>query len=297
MGRTVREGIPVDKLRLREGDKRRADELREAVKKRLLALAGYTTDVGLTELSPIEQGPARHVAELSREEAELVQELEEQYQQMSAALQRYEIPAEGMPTWKAVRRALTPDVLRKVQRLQEPDLLLISPTTRKFKIEAIEKYPVGAQAYETRADDWEDDNLWSDGTSKDESKWRVAIVEGAKDVEADPDVVNCHDGIAVYAKIATSWARRFEAQGLEVLKGADAYLTLVMKNLAGGNVVDTNTFTLLNAPQLSDPYDWIAYGKWDDGQLCLCTSVSVDISEAYRSSRLRASIEVEVSQA
>ncbi|WP_437626014.1 hypothetical protein [Sorangium sp. So ce1151] len=259
-------------------------------------MAGYTTERAQVTLSSTRPSPAREQTDRSLEEAELVHALEAQHQQMSATLRRYEIPTEGMPTWESVRRALTSELLKKVQKLKEPALLLISPTTRKAKIEAIEAHPIDAQLYETDAEDVEDNNLWNNDIDKSENTWRVVIAEGAQDVKADPDVANNPDGYADYVNIAAAWTRKLEAQGLEVMQGADTYLTLVMKSLAEEKPIDTNTFTALNASRLSDPYDQIAYGKWNDGQLCLFTSVTVDIIEIYPKFRLRGMIELHTYQ-
>jgi len=51
--RSLREGVPVDELELREADAKRVDELRAGAKEKLLALAGYTTEKAVAELSPV----------------------------------------------------------------------------------------------------------------------------------------------------------------------------------------------------------------------------------------------------
>jgi uncharacterized protein YpuA (DUF1002 family) len=51
--RSLRERVPVDKLKLRDSDAGKADELRAAAKKELLAMAGYTEEKAEAELATV----------------------------------------------------------------------------------------------------------------------------------------------------------------------------------------------------------------------------------------------------
>jgi hypothetical protein len=45
---------------------------------------------------------------------------------------------------------------------------------------------------------------------------------------------------------------KFIAQGLDVISDADTYLTLIMKALAEGEIIDENTFTVINGKSLTE---------------------------------------------
>jgi hypothetical protein len=68
--RSLREGIPVDELELREADAKRVDELRAGAKEKLLAMAGYTTGKAVAELSPAPEKAKGIEGELSPEQVE-----------------------------------------------------------------------------------------------------------------------------------------------------------------------------------------------------------------------------------
>lgn len=74
--RSLRERVPVDKLTLRDSDAERADELRAAAKKHLLAMAGFTEEEAQENLSPVAEASVSSESalkkELSPEEMEAV---------------------------------------------------------------------------------------------------------------------------------------------------------------------------------------------------------------------------------
>jgi hypothetical protein len=249
-------------------------------------------------------------AELSVEEAELLKKLEKQYPQMRATFDHYEISIERMPAWKVIKHGLTGKVLKKALKLQEPTLLLIPPTTRKSKIEAIDKHPVKIQKYPTDSNKLYNNNLWGGGKGKREKKrklqqpnlfllpasennlkWEVGIVTGVQDVEIDQKIVK--EGATNY-EMANILVKKLQIQGLDVMEGADAYLTLMMKALVEGKPLDPNTFTALNTKNLKKN-SLIAYGNWDFGQVRLDYIYPDDFSQC-QFFRLRGLVRVDVSQ-
>ena len=67
--RSLREGVPVDELEIREADVERVNELRAGAKKKLLAMAGYTSEKAAAELQPVLESKGT-TKELSTEEVE-----------------------------------------------------------------------------------------------------------------------------------------------------------------------------------------------------------------------------------
>ncbi len=227
--------------------------------------------------------------ELSVEQSEFLEKFEIQYSSMKATLERYEISTEGMPTWGQVISGLTGEVLRKASRLQEPTLLLISPTTRQSKIEAINKHPVEGKGHDVFTSFLEDHDFWNGGKSQSENTWRVSIVEGAQDVQPDPEINN---GQKTNYEMAKAWISKLEKQGLEVMEGADVYLTLMMRSLAEREPIDQKYLTILNAKNLTES-SCIAKGCWLDE-----VRLSISIPDFPDSEfRLRGLVWIAVSQA
>ncbi len=226
-----------------------------------------------------------------RERLELLENLQAQYPKMIKALQKYEIATLGMPAWERVRRGLTPEILDKILKMQEPSLLLIPPTTRQSKLEAINKHPARRQKYNTFTHDFEDNDLWNGGKSKIENKWRVSIVEGVQDVEQDHEI---YDGKRRNYEMCKLWVKKYEDRGLDVINDADTYLTLIMKSLADAKPVDSKTFTVLNVNgrNLIKPFH-LAVGGWNSARVFLDFGFSGD---TIPSVRLRGLVGVDVSQ-
>lgn len=221
-------------------------------------------------------------------QVELLKNLEAQYPAMKATLERYEISTEGMPTWEQVKKNLTPEVLDKALKLTKPSLLLIPPSTRQSKVEAIDKHPARGQKYDTYTYALKSDDLWNDGKSASKN-WRVSIVDGVQDVAQDKEI---YDGARTIYEISKLWVKKLEDQGLDVMNDVDAYLTLMMKGLAKGKPVDPNTYTVLNGKNLTKS-SGVAVGLWgsdrvrlgygDPGvfyDLRLRGSVGVDVPES-----------------
>jgi hypothetical protein len=268
-----------------------ADVPREALERTLYHLV-ETGVVSAERINPVleeeiakthRQVETASKVELSIEQAELLEGLEKQYPTMQATLERYEISTKGMPTWEQVRKGLTPEVLDKALKLAEPTLLLIPPTTRQSKVEAINKHPAEGQKYDTYTYVLKNNDLWNGGKSKTENKWRVSIVDGVQDVEQDQEI---YDGDRNNHDMSNLWVKKLEEQGLDVMNDADAYLTLMMKGLAEGKPIDPNTITVLNGENLTKS-SLVAVGGWRDGQVRLG---SVNPDATHHSLRLRGSV-------
>ncbi len=228
--------------------------------------------------------------ELSVEQAELLEKLEAQYPTMKATLERYEISTKGMPTWEQVKKGLTPEVLDKALKLAEPTLLLVPPTTRQSKVEAIDKHPAKGQKYDTYTYELKDNHLWNGDKAKTENKWRVAIVDGIQNVAQDHEI---YDGKRTNYEMSKLWVKKYEDQGLDVMNDADAYLTLMMKGLAEGKPLDPQTFTVLNGKNLTKSSS-VASGRWYNAQVYLYSEYPDDV---YNNLRLRGSVGVDVPEA
>ncbi len=267
----------------------------EALVTKLVGTGRLDAEVVNGELDSIrettgERAKAVSEVELSVEQAELLKNLEAQYPEMSAALERYEIPTKGMPTWEQVKKGLTPEVLDKALKLAEPALLLISPTTRQSKVRAIDKHPVKGQEYDTYTDtyEFEDSYLWN----KNRNKWRVSIVEGVQDVQDDEAID--HEKKTNY-EMSKLWVKKYKDQGLDVINDANTYLTLMMKGLAEGKPVDPNTFTVLNGKNLTKTSQ-AARGAWHILDVRVALD-HVDSADSHYELRLRGSVGVDVPEA
>jgi len=197
---------------------------------------------------------------LSVEQAELLENLEKQYPQMQATLEKYEIPTTGMPTWEQVKRGLTPEVLDKAlrHRFFRPILLLVPPTTRQSKLEAINKRATRDQRGHFFAYDLTDNDLWNGGKSENENKWRASIVEGAQNPYRKIGVEG-----GTYNKMSRALAKEYENSGLDVINDTDTYLTLQMRGREDGYVPDTRNFTVLNSKNLTESSP-VACGEYGD---------------------------------
>jgi hypothetical protein len=219
----------------------------------------------------------------SKEQTELLANLELQYPKMVKTLKRYEIPLKGMPSWESIKNGLTREVLRKVLNLQQPTLLLVPPTARKEKVKALDTHKVSPQRYNTTVYELEDDDLWNGGKRKPKKKqWEVIIVEGIQDVEAPTST-----GTITSFEMVKAWVKKLEKQGLDVMTGADAYLILQMKGLQEGKLIDSHTYTVLNGKNI-DKCAMVSLGYFYDGQVYLYYS-----TDSY-GIRLRGSVGVDV---
>lgn len=221
---------------------------------------------------------------------ELLKDIETQYPKMKSTLERYEISTKGMPTWEQVKNGLTPEVLDKALKLAEPTLLLVPPTSRQSKVEAINKHPTKKQKSDTYAFELNDNNLWNGGKSKTENKWRVSIVEGVQDVAQDDEI---YDDKRTNDEMSELWVKKYEDQGLDTMNDADTYLMLMMKGLAEDKPLDPRTNTVLNGKNLTKS-SVVALGYWHGGQVYLSYANPDDVRNFLR---LRGLVGVDVPEA
>lgn len=214
--------------------------------------------------------------------------LEKQYPQMLGVLKHYEIDTQGAPTQKALEKGLTDEVLKKALKLKKPTLILIPPTTRQSKVDAINKHPAKGQHADTITLNLGDNNLWNGGKAETESKWRVSIVEGVQDVEMDPKI---YDGKNTTYEMCKAWVEKYDAQGLDVINDADTYLILMMKSLSEGRPIDYHAGTVLNAKNQTVS-SVVACGDWFNVQVRL---IRVHPDSSSVGLRARALVGVEVS--
>jgi len=259
-----------------QGAKAKVDPVQE------LELRGMTYDG-----RPIYEQKTASEYELSVEQTELLKNLEKQYSTMHDTLKIYHISTVGIPAWEQVKKGLTPEVLDKALKLQEPALLLVPPTTRKSKVEAINKHPAKGQKSDTYTYELNNNDLWNGGKSQSENKWRVSIVEGIQDVQQDKEI---NDGKRTNYEMSKLWVKKYENQGLDVMNDADAYLTLMMKGLAEGKPIDPQTWCVLNGKNLTKS-TLVALGAWSDGQVYLSDGYP---DRSYSYLHLRGSVEVNV---
>jgi hypothetical protein len=279
------EGLSNDDLRtLLEKTVEDHPELAKEINERLDRMRA-TTGIRLKAASKVEEGAPE--SELSVEQAELLEKLEADYPKMRATLEYYEISTKGMPTWEQVKKGLTPEVLEKALKLAEPTLLLVPPTSRQSKVEAINKHPAKGQKYDTYTYELQDNNLWNGGKSRTENKWRVSIVDGVQDVEQDAEI---YDGKRTNYEMSKLWVKKYEDRGLDTVNDADAYLTLMMKGLAEGKPLDPKTYTVLNGKNLTKS-SYVADGYWNFDRVYLDYGYPDDTSNSLR---LRGSVGVDV---
>ena len=225
--------------------------------------------------------------QLSVEQSELLKNLEAQYPAMKATLERRKIPTEGMPSFEQIKKGLTPEVLDKALKHKEPALLLIPPTTRKSKVEAIDKYPAKGQKRDTYLYKLDDNDLWNGGKSQTENKWRVKIDEGVQDVPQDYKIFACRRNNFLMSKL---WVEKYAKEDLDVINDADEYLILMMKRLDEGQPIDPKTWCVINGKNMTKN-SLVAYGNWGDIQVGLGYD-DPDHGNIYL--RLRGSVGVDV---
>ncbi len=201
---------------------------REETRRKLIAIGSY-------------REPAK--VDIAKEDME---SLGIQYAIMLKTLQRYKISLDCVPDWETIRKNLTPEVLEKARKLDEPALLLIPPVSRQAMVEAVNVHKA-SEEYDTNVWDIERDDLWNGG--KPEGKklaWEVSIVTGLQEVE-EGKTIKGDD----YQR-AKAWIEHYNDQGVDVINDARTYLTLMIRNLDIGKPVDKQNWTILNAKNFSE---------------------------------------------
>lgn len=264
----------------------------EAVLTRLVESGRVAAEDVNNELAAVreitaERANAISEAALTKEQAELLTKLEAQYPAMKATLERRKISTKGMPTWELIKKGLTPDVLDKALKHAEPELVLVPPTRRQSKVDAINKYPAKCQKQDTYTYKLNDNDLWNGGKSQTENKWRVKIDEGVEDVPQDEEI---YDGKRTNYEMTKLWVAKYEEEGLDVIDDADEYLVLMMKQMDEGKPVDPNTYTVLNGKSLTKS-SLVARGVWVNDRVILVYGNPASVGNGLR---LRASVGVDI---
>ncbi len=273
----IDKGIPVYRLTSKEVPAEEARQVTIIAQERMLKLAGATReeiDVVLrrTNLTMmVERG------ELSVEHAELLTALEKQYPQMVSTLERYglipngegktttyrETPKSSLPSWEQIKNGLNAEVLEKARKLEEPTLVIVPPVSRQAMVEAINAHKVPGQEHDTYVYEPGNNDLWNGGKPEgDALPWEVAIVTGVRDVKADKAIKGTN-----YQR-AKAWVNKYAGQGVDVINDARTYFTLMMRSLAAGKPIDKETWTVLNAKNLTES-SLVAYGGWYSVQVYL----------------------------
>ncbi len=206
------------------------------------------------------QAQLKPLSEGSDAARELLEFLEGDYTRMLEALRKFGISLEGAPTFEAIKKGLTPEVLEKAFKLQEPTLSLIPPLTRLQMMNAIDSQP-GRGQLSLRGGTFQADNdlLWNEGLAEENLGWEVYIEEGAQDVPFDKDIywerkpdANRRNGRErITRDQVILWLQKYTKQGLEVMSGARRYLTLMLKSLAEEKPIGNEFWTVLNPHAVS----------------------------------------------
>ena len=256
------------------------------------AVSAETVNGTIDQIRSVTHEKVSNASEIgsSLEQGELLEKFLGQYVAMRQTLEYYEISTKFMPTWESIVRDLTSDVLEKALKLSDPTLLLVPPTSCRSKINAIDKYPVECQRYDTFTFDPKNLDLWSYGKYETENEWRVLVVEGVQDVAQDEQIYN---GDRTNKEMSELWIKKYEAQGLDVIDDIDTYLTLMMKALAEGKPVDLHTFTVLNGKNITE-FSEVVGGNWIDDRVALDFDEPDLINPALR---LRGLVVIDISKA
>ncbi len=220
----------------------------------------------------------------------------EQYTGMLKALKTFGISLTGVPTFAVVKKGLTPEVLGKVLKLQEPTLSLTPPLTRQQMIKTIDSQKGRSKFIREKTYVYEpgNDELWSEGQAEEHLQWEVNIEEGKQDLPFDEKIY--WTGKPGHSRSRTNHEQvklliqQYTAQGLEVMSGTRRYLALMMKGLAGGKPIDQDSWTLINPQMVSkDQNALLGAGHWRKVQVFLFNNY---LSNSYRDLRVRASVRV-----
>ena len=213
----------------------------------------------------------------------LLRNMEAQYPEMVSMLKHYELPTDGMPTWEMIKGSLNYEVLGKALKLEEPTLVITPPVSRQAMVEAINAHKVPGQILNTYTYELGNDDLWNGGKPEGEVlPWEVTIVTGIRDVKADKAIKGTN-----YQR-AKAWVNKYADQGVDVINDARTYLALMMRSLQAGKPIDKETWTVLNAKNLTES-SLVAGGYWNGVQVCV---FNVNPVNEYNGLRSRGSVRV-----
>jgi hypothetical protein len=160
-----------------------------------------------------------------------------------------DVPA---PAIDKVMASFSPEELAVAKDFQEPTLLLIPETSFASKVAAINAH----KTMERQGDTYVDDIFAkSDSGTKKISGWKVVIVDGAKEME-------CKEG----DDLGQGFGKRIEKRKVNRRPGEKgmerhAYALLMMEALRIGELIDRNTYTLLDDdPALLDSD--VPFARW-----------------------------------
>lgn len=204
----------------------------------------------------------------SREHRRQIELFEEQNAIQTADLTATGQSNKGMPTRIQIVDSLTIEILDRALRIHnkfggEPLGLLVADNDRHAKKRAIDHHKVSGQKYDTYMYDPDNTDLWNGGRPWVKSKrWEYLITNGQEDIPNDPRIRGKN-----YPK-TQAWVQKYAEEDLDVLSGADEYLTLQRYALSQGKRIDRRSFTVLNARSLTES-SLVAVGRWYNARVSL----------------------------
>ena len=268
-------------------------------KSKILPVGGFPKEVMAVLPEGLKKafGSYKEACDTKQERAELEIErnlafknhlLGKEYDQMMATFKHYEIDATGAPSKEQIEAALTPEILNLALKLKKPRLLLVPPMTRQDLVGKMVEYAVKGQENGVYTPtDFNDDNFYNGGRSEENLKWQVKIVEGVKDVPQDKNIYN---GQRNNYQMAKMWVKKLQKQGLDIVNDWRTYGLLMMKSLVEGKPIDSQTYTVFNAMNLTVG-QLIAVGSFISGDRGVYFGWD-DPSGQVRSLRCRGSVQV-----
>ncbi len=214
--------------------------------------------------------------------SQLLESIEgKQYIGMLKALRIFGISIAGVPTFAALKKGLTAEVLGKALKLEEPTLCLTPPLTRQQMIEAIDSQRGRSKLIRKKTFIYQPDNdfLWNEGQAETNLQWEVNIEEGKQDIPFDEQIF--WTGKPGESEPRTNqeqvklWMQKYTDHGLDIMSGTRRNLTVIMKGLAGRKAIDNGFWTLINPQSVSkDPNALRADSCWGDGWVSLRNGTS-----------------------
>ncbi|OGC81873.1 MAG: hypothetical protein A2V81_04770 [Candidatus Abawacabacteria bacterium RBG_16_42_10] len=247
--------------------------------------------------------PLPEGSDAARRRLEYLEEVfENDYSRMLEALKKFGISLEGVPTFEAIKRGLTPEVLKKASSFRRAFLSLTPPLTRQQMIMAIDSQQGRHPFIKANSIIYPTDNdlLWNEGQAEENLAWEVNIEEGWGNIPFDEAI---YWGDERKNKSRTNheqvklWMQKYKDQGLEVMSGARRYLTVMIEALARGDFIDGNrrefAATVLNPHVVSkDQNALVGHGGWIHDKVHLYSTEPSRSDQTYL--RLRPSVPVKL---
>jgi len=207
--------------------------------------------------------------EQDKERAEFHQKMEKYYTAMKACFKKLRISTEGAPSWEAVKKGLNSEVLQKSVHLGKPTLILVPPGDFESKLKAYCQYGGG----EAMWDRMKNRELWFGGVKEDPAEWRVFVVDGKLNIDADPEIVRdralakrgAHPETDNF-RMCKVWVRKNAELGLDVVNDVQVYFPLFLRSQLEGKPIDEKSCTVLNGKNVQSlpPAD---SGNFGSGQV------------------------------